>query len=382
VLDDKPNPENGTQDSWRSQDQSGSHGPALPQRSPAAPPTPKNETKTKPRLIVRLWRIHRRRQKHVAPPNVAEKITVLLILVTAFIGGVQAYIYHQQKTIMESSSGQTDQLIEAADTQARASRRIATASRRESRAADKNADAADSFSKTAEQQLGEMSKQAEAANKLAMQTQNNAEAARDYADTLLASERGWIKIADFEAGSDFWYTPNQTFQLTANYRLVNVGHSVITGIYFDAQMIVEYWGETMIQDVIDKEIVFCDEKRKERHDPRELRTLFPGDDLWSDTTVSISKQEMDEADKTWPNPYGNREPKVYPVIIGCVNYRLPFSNDIHQTRFAYNVNFADPTKPPIPKENLHGQSPFIVGRTIPQAQIDIRPHYFGGLYAD
>lgn len=211
----------------------------------------------------------------------------------------------------------------------------------------------------------------------------SADAAKSAADTSLASERGWIKIADIEAGSDFWYTPTESFQMTMNYRLVNVGHSVITSIHFDAQMIPEYWGQTMIHDVIDKEIAWCNEKRKERPDPRELRTLFPGDAFWSDSTVSISKQEMYEANKTWPNPYGNREKQVIPVIIGCVSYRLPFSDDIHQTRFAYNVNFIDPTRPPIPaKSNLHGQNPFIIGHTIPQAQIDIRPHYFGGLYAD
>ena len=139
----------------------------------------------------------------------------------------------------------------------------------------------------------------------------------------------------------------------------------------------------MTHDVIDKERAWCDEKRKDRPDPRELRTLFPGDDFWSDIIVGIGRQEMYEADKTWPNPYGNREPAVLPVIIGCVNYRLPFSDDIHQTRFAYNVNFIDPTRPPLPpKSNLHGQNPFRVGRNIPQAQIDIRPHIFGGLFAD
>jgi hypothetical protein len=148
-------------------------------------------------------------------------------------------------------------------------------------------------------------------------------------------------------------------------------------------MIPEYWGQTMIQDVIDKEIAWCDKKRTERPDPRELRTLFPGDDFWSDYLVGIGKQEMYEADKTWPNPYGDRKEAVYPVIIGCINYRLPFSDDVHQTRFAYNVNFIDPTRPPMPpKSNLHGQNPFIVGRKIPKDQIDIRPHYFGGVYAD
>jgi hypothetical protein len=126
--------------------------------NPVKPPDPKDKPNNhiKPRLVVRLWRVHRKRQKKIAPPNWAEKITVFLILVTAAIAGLQLRIYtqqreimKQQKGIMESSGHQTDQLIEAADIQAIASRRNVEASRREAHAADRNADAAESFADSA-----------------------------------------------------------------------------------------------------------------------------------------------------------------------------------------------------------------------------------------
>jgi len=211
---------------------------------------------------------------------------------------------------------------------------------------------------------------AEAAEEQATNTEQNARAARDSADTLLASERGWVKIADIQAGGDLTYNPDGSFFLVVSYRLVNVGHSVITNIRFNAQMIPEYWRDNMLYDAIDKERAWCDVKRKERPDPRELRTLFPSDDFWSDYTVGIGKQEMYEADRTWPNPYGNRDPSVYPIIVGCVSYLLPFSDQVHQTRFAYNVNFIDPTKSPLPtKINLHGQNPFIIAVKFPNPRL-------------
>jgi hypothetical protein len=98
-------------------------------RSPAPIPTsnPQNIPRgiQKSRLFIRIWRIHRKRQQRIAPPNIAEKITVFLILVTAFIGAVQARIYYQQKKIMESSGQQTQQLIDAANIQACAAKSFA-----------------------------------------------------------------------------------------------------------------------------------------------------------------------------------------------------------------------------------------------------------------
>jgi hypothetical protein len=206
--DDNSGPDKGEQNSRRSNEESSNYGLATPQGGPTLPPPASDDRSkaesSKPRLMVRLWRIHRRRQKKTSPPNVAEKITVLLILVTACIGALQAFIYYQQKQIMQSSGQQTDQLIEAADTQARASRRIALASRRESRAADRKAEASESFASTANTAVSEFEKAANESNAAAQRQANAAEksvteaatAAQNALNTTLyiaqSDQRAWI----------------------------------------------------------------------------------------------------------------------------------------------------------------------------------------------
>jgi hypothetical protein len=309
--------------------------------------------------------------------TIANKALVLSGLIVAIGTAVSTGVLIVQVVITRENNRQTSEqiskLIDAANIQAGAANKIADAS-------DKSAGAADSFSKTAQKQLGEMSKQAEAAKTLAVQTEQNARAARDSADTLLASERGWVKITDTKAWGDVFWPPDGSFQLTVKYRLINVGHSVVSGIHFKGKFIAKLWTTSTALDPIQTEITYCDDARQEHTDPKTVRTLFPGDEFWDDTTLSISRQEMDMADKTWPNPYGNREKSVYPTLIGCINYQLPFSKEVHQTRLIYDINWFRPPKPD--PWNLHNLNPFPIGRPVPESEIDIRPHVLGGLFAD
>lgn len=314
------------------------------------------------------------RWKQTAIHNKALVLTGCIVAVGTLFGTGAAIF---QVCIMlannRSTTEQIKKLIQAADTQACAARHIAAAS-------DKSASAADSFSETAKQQLGEMSKQAKAARKLAVQTEQNARAARDSADTLLASERGWVKIADTKAFGDVFWPPDGSFQLTVKYRLINVGHSVITGIHFKGKFIAQLWTKSTTLDPIQTAIAYCEDARKERADPMTVRTLFPGDEFGDDITLSLSRQEMEMADKTWPNPYGNREKSIYPILIGCINYQLPFSKEVHQTSVIYDINWFKPPKPD--PWNLHSRNPFPIGKAAPESEIDIRPHFLGGLFAD
>jgi hypothetical protein len=145
-------------------------------------PQDKPADHNKTRLFIRIWRIHRKRQQRVSPPNVAEKITVFLILVTAAIGGIQARIYYQQKKIMESSGQQMDQLIEASEIQASASRRIAEAARRQGYAAGRFADSADSINTQTQAAVNEF-------HRLADASENTVKANLDIARL---EQRPWI----------------------------------------------------------------------------------------------------------------------------------------------------------------------------------------------
>jgi hypothetical protein len=138
--------------------------------------------------------------------NFAEHVTIFLTIVLAVVGGLQAAIYWQQKKIMESSGPQTQQLIDAANTQACAARQIAAAS-------EKNAAAAESFSISS----GEINRGiSDAVGKLQTQAEKM-DAARiasekQSADSLQATianfhqdQRAWIGVAQmhlisFESG--------------------------------------------------------------------------------------------------------------------------------------------------------------------------------------
>jgi hypothetical protein len=70
-------------------------------------------------------------------------MTVVVSIVPALIASLQYGVYRQQRKIMESSGQQTQQLIDYAQSQARAAQEIAAAS-------DKSAAAADRFAMIAE----------------------------------------------------------------------------------------------------------------------------------------------------------------------------------------------------------------------------------------
>lgn len=133
----------------------------------------------KPVLIARLWRIHRKRQKKSPPPNFAEKLTVFVTVVIAIVGSIQACIYHQQKTLMQSGGHQTDKLIAAAQDQADA--------------AGDMADASQQFSDTAEDINSRTSDAVEQLKAAA----NNAKASIEATQkSFRADQRAWVGLGE------------------------------------------------------------------------------------------------------------------------------------------------------------------------------------------
>jgi hypothetical protein len=84
-------------------------------------------------------------------------------------------------------------------------------------------------------------------------------------------------------------------------------------------------------------------RRRSRH-PNELGfTYFPGDEpTKQEIGVSVPKNEIDEALSRLPPHF----PFVFPVIVGCINYRFPFgAGESHQTGFIFRVSRIDPNPP-------------------------------------
>lgn len=289
-----------------------------PQGSPASIPTSNPDDKTgnrnKPRLFIRIWRIYRKRQQRVSPPNVAAKITVFLILVTAAIGGVQARIYYQQKKITESSGQQTQRLIDAANIQACAAQKIADAS-------DRSAAAAKSFSLSAE---GIETKTGEAVTQFQHLSSASQHAADTARDTLVIGQRPWI-------GPEL--APTASLKASANeirpFLVIAIkNYGLSPALYVSHRMAVQADPKTDVQKVQDG---FCQLAESavitKEHVPDQSYgiPMFPNGPMRIvDSSNAWKANEIDHDT----------------VIIGCIAYVDQFHNSpthspIHHTRFCF-----------------------------------------------
>jgi len=189
MLDDETSAANGAQQTEQSEIKTTGQGFVQQQQGSPAKQTPANEEQRphdspKPVFPIRIWRrfVTWWRDPYRPRGNFPEHMTVVISVVIAVIAFLQWGVYRQQKRIMESSGQQTQQLIDAANIQAGAARKIATAS-------DKNAAAAESFSQSASEINTQTAKAVEQFKRLASATQSAATTAKD---TLHISERAYV----------------------------------------------------------------------------------------------------------------------------------------------------------------------------------------------
>jgi hypothetical protein len=151
-------------------------------------PDPKQEhphTSESPFFIVRWWRSFRYWQTNPfrvkrTQSTVAEMATIFLTCVIAVIGFLQYSVYRQQKRIMEDSSGQTTQLIEAANIQACAAKSFA--------------DSAAYINAGIGTAVGNLNLQAQKLEENANQTSRLAKAAEVANANVVNSNRPWVGI--------------------------------------------------------------------------------------------------------------------------------------------------------------------------------------------
>ena len=251
----------------------------------------------------------------------AEKITVFLILVTAFIGGVQARIYYQQKTIMEGSSGQTDKLIKVADIQAGA--------------ATKNAASAASFAESADGINTQTKLAVNKFDRLAKSSENSITQAKQTLDSTIKlarlEQRAWVAVG------------KQTLQgLTLIVEITNSGKTPAFDVVMGSR--AQHW--------------CCDlhaEHRSVRVEPEKESKgmLVPGASVWlvKDMSPSLNPPSTVTPPEVY-NPTalpGDWKEKTVHQVIGTVEYRDVFGTP-HWTNFCLRtqgfpnldkVNFCD-----------------------------------------
>jgi hypothetical protein len=119
----------------------------------------------------------------------ASAVNAFSSLVTALAAVMMVIVYVQISGIMKSQGGQTDQLIDAANTQARASRRIALAARIQGRAASYFSESADQIRQQTEKAVSELERTASDSERAISETSKNAQRALQSSIDLAAEDR-------------------------------------------------------------------------------------------------------------------------------------------------------------------------------------------------
>ena len=171
-----------------------------------------------------------------------------------------------------------------------------------------------------------------------------AKAATTAQQQLEMSERPWITVTiTFEepphahsAAPSLFFNPDGSANLNAFVVIKNIGHSVATSIHVHPMMY-----PTTLQDLstdpINRQKVLCDKVRGETQDAKRLPYLFPGEESTLNFTFGMNKEDIHAALQNNPPEAFGRQPIIFPVIYGCVNYTFSFSNEIHQTPILYQL---------------------------------------------
>jgi hypothetical protein len=209
---------------------------------------------------------------------------------------------------------------------------------------------------------------------------NAAKSAADTArDTLIVSERPWIKVEEMVATSPLTFLANGRANVNLSFHLRNVGNSVATRIYLRPQLMANTFDNTLWERPFARQKDWCDYVRKETPNPDALKTLFPTDDAWEPMGLQLTKEEIDSSSATFPLKE-LRGKLINPMVYGCVNYEFPFSKDVHQTRFMFSISRMIPNSPT--SRAFQATNPISVGGDVPEAELIIEKYFFGGTFAD
>lgn len=167
-------------------------------------------------------------------------------------------------------------------------------------------------------------------------TRNAAIAARDAANianrTLVASNRPWVRVEAEIRDDGLVYKEDACF-ITLIISLKNVGKSPALGVWVNAEM---YNASGRKRDHL------AEQQRVSREGQiftalRWGQSIFPDQTIKHPVAVSISAAEVQRLKSSGGH--------LWPVIVGCVEYRSPVDDDPHQTGFILMPREKDPTNP-------------------------------------
>lgn len=232
-----------------------------------------------------------------------------------------------------------------------------------------------------------MKDQAEATHDLAVAAGKQADASRAFADLtaqqftasqrLIESQRASITVA-------FAYVNNPvTFQdgslsVVFSVALRNVGRLTANKVKIRFKPYFSQWGENIFSEPMRQQRDFCAKPNvlRLRKDLRDLRgltsddalTITPGETKESQINFGMGKPSQGELVEFPNDPTGKK--RVFPIVVGCVDYQSGAMIEPHQTGFIFEVQQMSVLNPGLPTMINYGEN-------VPRESVVVIPYFFG-----
>jgi hypothetical protein len=163
---------------------------------------------------------------------------------------------------------------------------------------------------------------------------------------LELSKRPWV-FADIMLAKDLTYNVNGA-NITLRFVLHNIGNSPAAATWVNLVAFdMMFEGKS---SPIDEQRKLCDPMRTYKPDPHAVGfTIFPGQIIQQDISTSISGKEINEVNaailRLIKKPISNFRSRLYPMIVGCIDYQFEFAPGHHQTPFMYQLVVIKPEQP-------------------------------------
>ena len=221
--------------------------------------------------------------------------------------------------------------------------------------------------KFAEQQASEM-KESIAAAKDAVKAASDAN--RLNRDNFLATERPWI-AADIEVGGPLRYDVNGA-NITLRFQLKNVGHSPATHLWIRPQGLALPFGIDNFDPRAIQQKIYTEMKTRPLS-PWGI-TLFPGDTIVENMTMSIGAEELKRSTQIVDF--------IEPTIVGTIDYSFVFEDGHHQTGFVVELRRSDTPRPESTAKKRSPAAIFPDEGDIPATELRLYRSFLGNEYAD
>jgi hypothetical protein len=203
---------------------------------------------------------------------------------------------------------------------------------------------------------------------------------------LEATERPWLKISFAvqrlaSKGNGIDFNTDGSLQLSLLAIITNTGHSVATDVVVPMKAFLAYDTDTIFKKPLRVQSEMCDKVASTplgKPDESQMAvTIFPGDtDNSTGHGVGIDKAEIDAAPNAAPRAPGPK--RLYPIIVGCVDYQYGTSEKHHQTRFILDIQRVDRTVP----KGIYPVTTIKNGQSVSTADVYVSKYAFGGFWAN